>query len=103
MALEKQIYTDDNTGVSATYWIICDLYGDWKEKTMFIKLCGYISAQARAEGRKEVLERSYTLSGDMFDIYFSPTTLNPEGVNVVSQGYLYVKGHAPDFIDAVDV
>ena len=103
MALEKQIYTDENTGVSATYWIICDLYGDWKDKKMFIKLCGYISAQARAEGRKEVLERSYTLSGDMFDIYFSPAAMSPEGVNVVSQGYLYVKGHSSDFIDAVDV
>jgi hypothetical protein len=29
--------------------------------------------------------------------------MSPEGVNVVSQGYLYVKGHAPDFIDAIDV
>jgi len=103
MALEKQIYTDENTGVSATYWIICDLYGDWKDKTMFVKLCGYISAQARAEGRKEVLERSYTLSGDMFDIYFSPTAMSPEGVNVVTQGYLYVKGHTQEFYDSQDV
>lgn len=103
MALEKQIYTDDNTGVSATYWKICDLFGDWKGRTMFVKLCGYLSAQEKANGRKEVLEKSYSLSGDLFDMYFSPSAMSPEGVNVVSQGYEFVKGHAPDFFDAVDV
>lgn len=103
MALEKEIYTEDNTGVSATYWIICDLYGDWKDKTMFVKLCGYLSAQDKANGRKEVMEKEYKLSGDLFDLYFSPAAMSPEGANVVSQGYLFVKGHAPEFIDAVDI
>ena len=103
MALLKTLYTPDDTGCAATYWRICDLYGDWKEETMTVKLCGYLSQSARDNGKHQMMEKTYNLSGDLFKQYFSAEAMSPEGKNVVSKGYEFIKGHAPEFIDAEDV
>lgn len=103
MALQKTIYTEDNTGCAATYWKICDLFGDWKDETMTIKLCGYLSQSARDNGKNHIMQKSYNLNGHVFRQYFSIEAMSPEGKNVVSQGYEFIKYNASEFIDSEDV
>jgi len=34
--------------------------------------------------------------------YFSAIVMQPEGIDIIHEAYMYVKGHAPDFISAED-
>ena len=103
MALQKTIYTSDNTGCAATYWRICDIDADWITKHGSIEIMGYINEQAFNDGKNPVITKVYEIREDLFDIYFSETILNAQDVNPVSQGYLYVKDYSGEFSDAVIV
>lgn len=103
MALQKTIFTPDNTGCSANYWKICDINIDPTAKHGEIELMGYISEQAFIEGRNPVIIKNYEIRNDLFDAYFSEASMNVEGVNVYSQGYSYIIAYSGDFFDATEV
>ena len=103
MALQKTIYTADNTGCAATYWRICDVEADWITKHGTIEIMGYINEQAFNDGKNPVIVKNYEIRSDLFDVYFSEQVMNAENVNIVSQGYLYIKDYSGDFSDAVIV
>ena len=100
MALQKTIYTADNTGCAATYWRICDVEADWITKHGAIEIMGYMNQQAFLDGRSPIMVKNYSIREDLFDIYFSEQVMNAEGVNVVSQAYLYIKDYSGDFSDS---
>ena len=103
MALQKTMYTSDNTGVAATYWRICDIDADWITKHGSIEIMGYINEQAFNDGKNPVITKVYEIREDLFDTYFSEQILNAQDVNPVSRGYLYVKDYSGEFSDAVIV
>ena len=103
MALQKTIYTPDNTGCAATYWKICDIAVDPMTKHGEIELMGYISSQAFSDGKNPVITNHYEIRHDVFDVYFSETVMNAEGVNIYTQGYQYIKAYSGDFADAEEV
>lgn len=103
MALQKTIYTTDNTGCAASYWRICDIDSDWITKHGSIEIMGYINQEAFDAGRNPLITKTYDIKSELFDLYFSETILDGQDVNPVSQGYLYVKDHSGDFYDATIV
>lgn len=100
MALQKTIYTTDNTGCAATYWRICDIDADWITKHGSIEIMGYNNEQAFNDGRNPVITKVYEIREDLFDLYFSENIMNAQNVNVVSQAYLYIKDYSGEFNDA---
>jgi hypothetical protein len=103
MALQKTIYTSDNTGVAATYWCACDVDIDFHKKHGSIELMGYINQQAYADGRNPVIVKEYEIRTDLFDLYFSEQVLNQDGVNTRTQAYGYIKDYSGEFSDAEEV
>lgn len=103
MALLKKIYTSDNTGVFAEYWKISEINSNWLTNQIDIKLVGYISQEARNNGRNPLLYRNITATGDQALQYFSVIVMQPEGIDIIHEAYLYVKGHNQEFLDAEDV
>jgi len=100
MALQKTIYTSDNTGVAATYWCACDVHMDFYKKHGSIKLMGHINKQVHDENKNPVIVKEYEIRPDLFDAYFSEQILNQENVNTLKQVYLYIKDYSGDFSDA---
>jgi hypothetical protein len=100
MALQKTIYTSDNTGVAATYWCACDVNIDFHKKHGSIELMGYINQQAYVDDKNPVIIKEYEIRSDLFDVYFSEQVLNQDGVNTRTQSYKYVKDYSGEFNDA---
>jgi hypothetical protein len=103
MALLKQIYTEDNTGVYAEYWKISEINSNWITNKIEIIIVGFISEEARNTGRSPLLKRTITASGDQALQYFSAISMQPEGIDIIHEAYLYVKGFSPEFYDAQDI
>jgi len=103
MALLKKIYTEDNTGVYAEYWKVSEINSNWLTNRIEIILVGFLSEEARFSGRSPLLKRTVTATGDQALQYFSAIVMQPEGIDIIHEAYMYVKGHAPDFIDAIDI
>lgn len=103
MALLKKIYTEDDTGVYAEYWKISEINSNWITNNIEIIMVGYISAEARESGKKPLLSRITNASGEMALQYFSAIVMQPEGIDIIHEAYLYVKGYNPIFLDSEDV
>ena len=103
MALKKKIYTEDNTGVYAEYWKISEINSNWITNKIEIILSGFVSQEARLQGKNPLLKRSAYATGDQAIQYFSALVMQPEGIDIIREGYLFVKGNTLDFADAEDV
>ena len=103
MALQKKIYTNDNTGVFAEYWKISEINSNWIENKIEIKMVGYISQEARLSGKNSLLNRTITATGDQALQYFSAIVMQPEGIDIIHEAYMYVKGYNSEFLDAQDI
>ena len=104
MAFEKIIYKDDNTGVSASYWKICQINSNWMKENIYIRINGYLNKEMRDERRSEILFREYLVDGALFNQYFGIDKLDLENSNIVKKAYecLRVLPNG-DFVDAIDV
>ena len=103
MALLKKIYTEDNTGVYAEYWKISEINSNWLTNRIEIILVGFLSEEARFSGRSPLLKRTVTATGDQALQYFSAIVMQPEGIDIIHEAYMYVKGYAQEFYDSQDV
>ena len=103
MALLKRIYTEDNTGSYAEYWKISEINSNWITNKIEIKLIGFISEEARWGGRNPLMFKTSVAMGDHALQYFSAIVMQPEGVDIIHEAYMYVKGHQPEFYDAENV
>lgn len=104
MALEKQIFTPDNTGCSANYWKIAEINADWINNIIKVILHGYLSQQASEENRQPMLQREYVATGEAATLYFSMLSMQQQGVDIMQLAYQFVKGFPrSEFNDATDV
>lgn len=103
MALLKKIYTEDNTGVYAEYWKISEINSNWLTNRIEIILVGFLSEEAKLSGRSPLLKRTVIATGDQALQYFSAIVMQPEGIDIIHEAYMYVKGYAQEFYDAQDV
>lgn len=103
MALLKRIYTEDNTGSYAEYWKISEINSNWITNKIEIKLVGFISEEARWGGRNPLMFKTSVATGDQALQYFSAIVMQPEGVDIIHEAYMYVKGHQQEFYDAESV
>jgi hypothetical protein len=103
MALLKRIYTEDNTGSYAEYWKISEINSNWITNKIEIKLVGFISEEARWGGRNPLMFKTSVATGDQALQYFSAIVMQPEGVDIIHEAYMYVKGHQQEFYDAENV
>ena len=103
MALKKKIYTDDNSGVYAEYWKISEINSNWLNNIIEITVVGYFSEEARFSGRNPFLKRVVYAKESQALQYFSAIVMQPEGIDILHEAYMFVKGHVGEFIDAEDV
>lgn len=64
MALIKNVESD--IGVDATYWHIFAINSNRVQSGMDVVLAGYVSAEARTDGKSPALIRNVSLNGDAF-------------------------------------
>jgi hypothetical protein len=102
MALIKKIYTEDNTGVYAEYWKVSEINSNWITNKIEIILVGYISEDARRSEKSALLKRVAYATGSDAIAYFSAIVMQPEGIDIIREAYLYVKANSIEFHDAID-
>lgn len=101
MALQKTIYTADNTGVSSSYWKIRSIFIDYTQKTGSIIIDGYFTQDARVDGRVPVDTKTITITN--YYLQFAPEVIDAPEMNEVKAAYLFLKGNVSEFFDAQDV
>lgn len=79
------------TGTSSHYWRIVETNLNYETKTAEIKLFGYVSEEARLDGKTRLDTRSFVVSDPNFSTYFAPVSVDPQNINQVKNAYLYVK------------
>jgi hypothetical protein len=111
MALQKAIFIDNNSGISAEYWKIKKIYSEWIadgsintnifSNTITIILEGYLSQQARIDGRDPFMSRTVVTNETDASSYFDPSVL--QNSNLITQAYEYVKDNIVAFDGAIDI
>jgi hypothetical protein len=111
MALQKQIYIDNNSGISAEYWKIYKILSEWVSSgdintntlsnKITIILEGYLTEQARIDGRDPFMSKTVFTDETEASAYFDPSVL--ANSNLVTQAYEFVKDNVTDFAGSVDV
>lgn len=101
MALQKKIYTTENTGAFAEYWKVSEISGNWLKKNITIKISGFISEETRLNQKLPLIEKSYVVETNMFELYFNPTQM--ENTDIIKKSYEFLKSNTYEFIDAIDV
>lgn len=85
-------YPDPYNGNSETCYLnIKDVNGNANRKSQHITVEIYSSKEAREAGKRPVDRKSHNISGDDWDAYFAPNSLNSENKNQYSQSYKYIK------------
>jgi hypothetical protein len=102
MALQQII--QHPTGTYSQYWKISETNLNYILKTGTIKMLGYVSEQARLDGKIHLDFRSFEVLEENFNTYFLPSSIDPQNVNQVKNAYLYIKS-IPDgeFVGSTDV
>jgi hypothetical protein len=111
MALQKQIYINNNSGISAEYWKIQKIFSEWisdgvintgiVSNTITIILEGYLSQQARQDGRDPFMSKTVVTNETDASTYFDPSVF--QNSSLMAQAYLYVKDNVTDFAGAIDI
>jgi hypothetical protein len=106
MALVKQI--EGETGAAAEYWRVIEVNLNYFAGVGAIALAGYISKNARNNGKRPLDAKQFPLQGVSFDA-FQDAQLQADGKTPVKQAYLFIKSYVPaegqpanPFVDAVD-
>jgi len=89
MALQQII--QHKTGTYSQYWRIVETNLNYETKMAEIKLFGYVSEEARQNGKTRLDTRSFIVSDLDFSNYFAPVSIDPQNINQVKNAYLYVK------------
>ena len=102
MALQQII--QHPTGAYSQYWKISETNLNYISKTGTIKMLGYVSEQARLDGKQNLDFRTFEVSEENFETYFLPSAIDPQDINQVKNAYLYIKS-IPDgeFFGSTDV
>ena len=102
MALQQII--QHQTGAYSQYWRVSKTDLNYVQKIASITLIGYVSSEARDQTMTPLDEREISASGANFDLWFSPSAIDPNEINQVKNSYLYVKSIiGGEFFSSVDV
>ena len=111
MALQKQIYINNNSGISAEYWKIKKVVSEWisngtrntniSSNTITIILEGYLSEQGRIDGRDPFMSKTVITNETEANAYFDPSIL--QNSSLISQAYEFVKDNVTEFSGALDI
>jgi hypothetical protein len=101
MAFQKKIYTLENNGVFAEYWKISEISGNWISKNITIKLSGFFSEDVRLQNKNSLMEKTYNVDSQMFELYFTPFQM--QDTNIIKKCYEFLKMNSSEFTDALDV
>lgn len=107
MALQKQIYINNNSGISAEYWKIQKVISEWISSenqiinTITILLEGYLTEQARLDGRDPFMSKTIVTNESEANVYFNPSIL--QNSNLITQAYQFIKDNVYEFSDAIDI
>jgi hypothetical protein len=102
MGLLKRIYTEDNTGAYAEYWKVTEISSNWLTNRVEITISGFFDQSARLGGRNPLLKKVIIAENTDARDYFSPTSMQPDGVDIIRNAYIYTKRVDRDFTDAED-
>lgn len=103
MGLLKKVYTEDNTGAYAEYWKVTEINSNWLKDRIEITFSGFVSQNARIEGRNPLLRKVIIAENTDARDYFSPTSMQPDGIDIIRNSYVYAKRVDRDFFDAEDI
>ena len=72
-----------------SYWRLMDCNINKPAKTGNVTFYGY--ADAAQKGKRVIGSKSYVVDASLFDQFFGPTVLDPEGANPYESAYLMAK------------
>lgn len=102
MALQQIIQHE--TGAYSQYWRVIRTDLNYESNEAEIELYGYVSEQARLDGKSKLDKRIFNTQGSEFTTYFIPSSIDPQDINQVKNAYLYIKGiSGGEFTSATDV
>jgi hypothetical protein len=90
MALQQII--QHPTGTYSQYWKISQTNLDYVNQTGTLVILGYVSEQARLDGKVPLDNKTFIISGSDFLQWFAPVSVDPEEINQVKNAYLCIKG-----------
>lgn len=90
MALLVNDYVNP-AGVKITYWKVTELYINVLQQIVRIRLSGYISKEARDNGKEPLETKYFNIPPQKFQSYFNINTLEYEGFNPIKMSYEYIK------------
>jgi hypothetical protein len=77
----------DGTTHDASYWNVAGVNLDKTSKTGLVVFNGYHDADARQSGKALIGQKTYPVSPETFDAYFSVQATDAKGKNVFKQAY----------------
>lgn len=98
MATLKNIET--LSGVVVNYWRVCSVDINALQKSVRIRLSGYVNLDLRQNGKSPLDDKYFNVTPKHYDTYFSNEILDNN--NPFKQAYKYIKENVPEFKDAVD-
>ncbi len=87
MALEKRIEEASGLIVEQSYWNVGQCNIAIYNKTGQITFLGYLNKAAKEAGKQPLAQKNYVINPEIYDEYFSPDELNPEGRNPIKASY----------------
>ena len=99
MALQQII--QHPTGTYSQYWKIRSVTLNHTEGTGSITVDGYVSQQAREEGRVPLDSRTVQITE--YSTRFAPAVIDEAGMNEVKAAYIFLKTLVLEFQGSVDV
>lgn len=102
MALQQIIQHE--TGAYSQYWRVVETNLNYNSEEGEIVLYGYVSQEARENGKLKLDSRTFTVNTNDFNTYFTPPSIDPQDINQVKNSYLFIKGiSGGEFSTATDV
>ena len=99
MALQQII--QHPTGTYSQYWKIRSVTLNHTEGTGSITVDGYVSQQAREEGKIPLDNRTVEISE--YSTRFAPSVIDAADMNEVKASYLFLKSMIADFYGSTDI
>ena len=89
--MAKQMKYEGQEGViyENSYWKPVEINLCLSDKRGLIVFYGYKDKEAKEHKKSNIGQKSYQISSDLFDKYFSVAILNQEKINVISQAYQF--------------
>ncbi len=79
----------DYSGYPESYWRLASYTLSPSNKFGGLRFIGFKTRQERLDGKAPIGEKHYVITPAIYDEYFKPDLLNPEGKNPLLAGYVF--------------